>query len=304
MSAHLSSDELHFGWDNALAPRLTVEPGAEVELELVEASGGQLGVASSASALATLDGTRLNPVTGPIRVAGARSGDALTITFLGLEVDDWGWSGVLPGFGLLADEFPEPYLAISRITGGMVRLPFGVELPAVPMIGTIGVALPEPGLHSVIPPRRHGGNLDIRHLTAGATLRLPVGVDGALLSVGDAHAAMGDGEVCGTGIETNARLRLRIELEPGGAPAFPRYVTHPLSDRAGAALAATGVGPSLEAAARDATRGLIDEVVVRTGLAPVEAYVLASVAADLRISEIVDLPNYVVSLQLPLALLG
>ncbi|MFC4243814.1 acetamidase/formamidase family protein [Gryllotalpicola reticulitermitis] len=303
MRVHLSRGDIHLGWDNSIEPRATIAPGGEIELDLLEASGGQLAPSSEASDLLALDGTRLNPVTGPIRVDGARPGDALVISFLELDVDEWGWSGVLPGFGLLAADFPEPYLAVSRIVGGVVRLPFGVELPAVSMIGTIGVELPEAGQHSVIPPRRFGGNLDIRHLTAGATLTLPVGVEGALLSVGDAHAAMGDGEVCGTGVETNARTRLRIQVVPGASPAFPRFTTHPASDRVGATIAATGIGPSLEAAARDATRGLIDEIVARSRLAPVEAYVLASVAGDLKISEIVDLPNYVVSAHLPLSVL-
>jgi acetamidase/formamidase len=155
----------------------------------------------------------------------------------------------------------------------------------------------------VVPPRRWGGNLDIRHLGAGSTLYLPVGVPGALLSVGDAHSAMGDGEVCGTGIETNASVRLRLDVEKGRDIAYPRFVTDARSDKPGAAVAVTGVGPDLFVAARDATMGLVDEVMRRAGLSDVEAYVLASVAADLKISQIVDVPNWTVSLHIPLSVL-
>jgi formamidase len=172
------------------------------------------------------------------------------------------------------------------------------------MIGTIGVAPPEPGPHSIVPPRRWGGNLDIRHIGPGARLVLPVGVDGALLSLGDAHAAMGDGEVCGTGVETDATVRLRIGLQRDAAPKTPVVETDPRTHRTGAALATTGVGPDLMAAAAEAARALITEIVNRTGMAAADAYLLASVAADLKISEVVDVPNWVVSAHLELSYLS
>ena len=172
------------------------------------------------------------------------------------------------------------------------------------MIGTLGVALPEPGAHPLLPPSRYGGNMDIRHLTAGATLHLPVGVDGALVSVGDAHATMGDGEVCGTGVETAARVALQLDLEPGAAPLTPILETARATQRSGPALVTTGIGPDLMTAARDATRSLIDEVTRRIGLSAVHAYILASLTADLVISEIVDAPNWVVSLHLPASVLN
>jgi acetamidase/formamidase len=172
------------------------------------------------------------------------------------------------------------------------------------MIGTLGLALPEPGEHPLLPPSRHGGNMDIRQLGAGASVLLPVGVSGALLSLGDGHAAMGDGEICGTGVETSARTVLEIELVKDRRLTAPILETPAAARRSGAALVTTGIGPDLLTAAKDAARSLVDETVRRTGLSAVQAYILASLTADLIISEIVDLPNYVVSLHLPLDLLS
>ncbi|MEV6792147.1 acetamidase/formamidase family protein [Streptomyces sp. NPDC051320] len=297
------SDRIHHTWDRATTPVATLVPGAEGVLELQDASGGQLRPGSSAAELTKLDFGRLNPVTGPLYVEGAEPGDALVVDILDIRVEEWGWTACLPGFGLLADDYPDPYLRISRIAGGYAELLPGLSIPVVPMVGTIGVAPPEPGPHSVIPPRRWGGNMDIRHIGPGARLILPVGVQGALLSAGDAHAAMGDGEVCGTGIETAATVRLRVDVRKGAAPRTPVIETDAMTARAGAALATTGIGPDLMAAAKDAVRALIEEITARTGLTPEDAYLLASVAADLKISEVVDAPNWVVSAHLERALL-
>jgi acetamidase/formamidase len=217
---------------------------------------------------------------------------------------EWGWAGLIPHFGLLSDDFPEPLLAHARTADRSVVLDFGVTLPSLPMVGTMGVALPEPGRHPLLPPSRYGGNMDIRQLGLGAAVTFPVGVSGALLSMGDAHSTMGDGEVCGTGVETSARVTVEVHLVKGRAPAFPVLQTPASSRREGPALVTTGIGPDLLAAARDATRAMIDEVARRTTLAPETAYILTSLAADLAISEIVDVPNFVVSLHLPMSLLG
>jgi acetamidase/formamidase len=296
---HVGGGHVHHAWDNALEPVAEIGSGERIELDLVDASSGQLTATSVASDITGLDFGRVNPVTGPVRVVGARPGDALEIRIVSLDVAAWGWAAVIPGFGLLADDFPDPELAHAHTSDGWVQLPFGIRLPSVPMTGTIGVAMPEPGPHPLLPPSRWGGNLDIRHVTAGATLRLPVGVVGALLSVGDAHATMGDGEVCGTGVETSARVVIEVEVVSGAAPPAPMLTTSPATCRTGSALVTTGVGPDLMTGARDATRAMVDEVVRRTGLAPAHAYVLASLTADLVISEIVDAPNWVVSLHLP-----
>jgi formamidase len=301
---HVKRTETHTAWDRELIPIATLAPGDEVTVETVEASGGQLNAGSTAAEVPGLDFGRVNPVTGPFAIEGARPGDALVIDILDVSVGSWGWTACIPGFGLLADDFPDPHLRISAIADGRAELLPGVSVPVVPMVGTIGVAPPEPGPHAMVPPRRWGGNLDIRHIGPGARLVLPVGVDGALLSLGDAHAAMGDGEVSGTGVETDATVRLRVGLHHDAAPSTPIVETHPRTQRTGAALATTGVGPDLMAAAKEAARALVKEVVNRTGLAAGDAYLLASIAADLKISEVVDAPNWVVSAHLELAYLS
>jgi acetamidase/formamidase len=282
---------------------LRIAPGDTVEVELENASGGQLNRASAASELATLDFGRINPVTGPIYVEGAKPGDALVVEILALDVEAWGWTANIPGFGLLADRFTEPALRFSHVAGGTIELFTGMRIPALPMIGTIGTAHAEGGAFSVVPPTRYGGNMDVRHAGAGATIYLPVGVEGALLSLGDGHAAQGDGEVCGTAIETTAVATLRVTLEPERHLPAPVLLTDPRSQRTGSALATTGIGPDLFSAAREATSAMIAEIVRRTSVAEIDAYLLASVAGDLKISEVVDVPNWVVSLHLDAALL-
>ena len=301
---HVPRTRTHTSWDRSLSPLAELTPGQELVVDTVEASGGQLGATSGPEDVGRLDFSRVNPVTGPFAIAGAQPGDAVTVDILEMGVGSWGWTACIPGFGLLADDFTAPHLRISRIADGSAELVPGLRVPLAPMLGTIGVAPPEPGPHSMVPPRRWGGNLDIRHLGPGARLILPVGVSGALLSLGDAHAAMGDGEVAGTGIETDATVRIRVGLLPGAAPLTPVVETDAGSHRTGRALATTGIGPDLMQASRDAVRALVDLVVARSGLAPEDAYLLASVAADLKISEIVDAPNWVVTAHLPLDLLA
>ena len=301
---HLGTDTVHYAWDRDLAPALELDGAGTVELDLLDSGSGQFDASSTHASLGSLDLGRVNPVTGPILVRGAEPGDALLVRVRELSPASWGWSANIPGFGLLAEDFPDPVLVHSRIGEKEVELDFGPVLPAQPMIGTLGLALPEPGEHPLLPPSRHGGNMDIRQLGAGATVLLPVGVSGALLSLGDGHAAMGDGEICGTGVETSARTVLEIELIKDRPITAPILETPASARRSGAALVTTGIGPDLLTAAKDAARALVDETVRRTGLSAVQAYILASLTADLIISEIVDLPNYVVSLHLPLDLLS
>ena len=299
----LGLDSYHLGWDNSIEPRLTVSSGDRIQIDSLDASGGQIPRDGTALHVSSMDFSRLNPVTGPIFVEGAEPGDAIKVSFESLEVADWGWTGTIAGFGLLADDFPESSCFISKVGDMSVELPFGPVLPKIPMIGTIGVALAEPGIHSIVPPSIHGGNMDIRDLGEGSTLLLPVAVPGALLSVGDPHAAMGDGEVCGTGVETTATSVIRVELVKGAAPRSPVIESSGISQRTGASLLTTGIGPDLHRASIDAIRSMIDELVRRTGLAPLEAYVLCSLTVDLKVSELVDAPNWVVSAHIPLSVI-
>jgi acetamidase/formamidase len=171
-----------------------------------------------------------------------------------------------------------------------------------PFPGTIGLAPAEPGLHSVIPPRRVGGNMDVRDLAAGTELYLPVEVAGALFSVGDTHAAQGDGEVCGTAIESPMSVVLEFDLVKQANLATPRFTTPgPVSrhlDGKGYEVT-TGIGPDLMEGARSAVSQMIDLLCGRHAIKPVEAYMLCSVCGDLRVSEIVDMPNWVVSFYFP-----
>lgn len=295
----------HHDWDRAHAPVLEIEPGQVVAFEVQDASGGQLSPASTAADVAAIDFARVNPVTGPVFVRGARPGDVLEVEVLEFAASRWGWTALIPGFGLLADAFPEPWLKGWDLAPGRATATFadGVEVPLAPFPGTIGVAPPEPGPHSIVPPRAWGGNLDVKHLTAGTKLYLPVGVEGALFSVGDTHAAQGDGEVAGTAIETAMEVALRFRVRRDlnlRAPAFETFGAAP-GDRAtpGGSFATTGVADDLMQAARDAVTAMIDHLVATTDLDPAAAYALCSVAVDLKVHEVVDVPHWVVGAWLP-----
>jgi acetamidase/formamidase len=290
----------HFHWDNQLPAALELEPGDEVELEVRDASDGQITPASTAADIGRLDFSRVNPVTGPLFVRGAEPGDALVVEVLELALGSWGWTGIIPGFGLLADEFPEPFLQLSRYDARGIEFLPGLSLPTRPFIGTIGVAPAEPGQHSVIPPRRVGGNLDCRDIVAGARAFFPVEVTGAKLSIGDTHAAQGDGEVCGTAVETSLRVLVRVGLKKAAPMRYPRVeVPAGASDTAAGSFVTMGVGPDLMSAARDAVREMIDHLMAEHGLSAQQSYCLCSVAVHLRIGEVVDVPNWVVSAHLP-----
>tara|TARA_B100000686_G_C16645235_1_gene892412 strand:+ start:16 stop:954 length:939 start_codon:yes stop_codon:yes gene_type:complete len=295
----------HIGWDNAKAPVLTVSPGETVTMETVDSSGGQLSINSSVPDIASLDFDKVNPVTGPVYIEGAVPGDALEVTLDSYRPSGWGWTANIPGFGLLADQFQQPALHIwSYDSDTLMPALFGKfgRVPLKPFAGTVGVAPAEMGIHSIVPPRQVGGNMDIRDLAAGSVLYLPVEVDGALFSLGDTHAAQGDGEVCGTAIESPMDVTVRFDLVKGAGPAFPRFTTPgPVTrhlDEKGYDVT-TGVGPDLMVGARNAVCEMIDLLTARQGMSPEEAYMLCSVCADLRISEIVDQPNWIVSFYFP-----
>lgn len=292
----------HLGWDNGLAHAAEVLPGSTLELQVNDASGGQLQRSSTAADVAAMDPSRANPVTGPVAIIGSEPGDALLIDILGFELGGWGWTALIPGFGLLADQFPDPFLHISEYDERGVHFCPDILLPTRPFPGTIGVAPAAPGHHSVIPPRRVGGNMDCRDLVCGTRLRLPVEVPGALLSIGDTHAAQGDGEVCGTAVETSLVVRVRVDLKKQAAPRFPQLELppgrHPLLR--GGAYQTCGIGPDLMQAARDAVCEMIDYLRRERGLEPELGYCLCSVAAHLKLSELVDAPNWMVSAELPL----
>ena len=300
----------HFGWDNAIAPAERVEPGATILFHCHDSSAGQLGPSSTVADVSTLDFGKINPVSGPIFVEGAAPGDALKITIDSFAPQPhggagFGWTANIPGFGLLADQFTDPALHVWKYDAAtLAPVMFGREgrVPLKPFAGTIGCAPAEKGLHSVVPPRRVGGNLDIRDLAAGTTLYLPVEVAGGLFSVGDTHAAQGDGEVCGTAIESPMDVVLTLDLVKGANLKSPRFTTPgPVTrhlDAKGYEVT-TGIGPDLMSAARDAVASMVDFLGATRGMSAVDAYMLVSTCGDLRISEIVDMPNWVVSFYFP-----
>jgi len=306
MSLHtIHRDRAHCGWDHSIAPVLQIAPGESVEFEVSDAGGGQLSPTSCAADLAGLDFGRVNPVTGPVYVDGAEPGDQLKVTVLSFTPSGWGWTATMPGFGLLADDFREPALQLWNYDASTLEPAlFGqwAKVPLKPFAGTIGLAPAAPGMHSIVPPRRVGGNMDVRDIATGTELYLPVEVAGALFSVGDTHAAQGDGEVCGTAIESPMNVALKFELIKQAPLAFPRFTTPgPVTrhlDGQGYEVC-TGIGPDLMEAARAAVRGMIELLSRDHGLPATQAYMLCSVCGDLRISEVVDQPNWVVSFYFP-----
>ncbi|MBX9965281.1 MAG: acetamidase/formamidase family protein [Burkholderiales bacterium] len=305
MSHTIHSHQHHLGWNNAFTPVLRVAPGESVEFEVFEASGGQLSPKSVVEDVGRMDFGKVNPVTGPVFIDGAEPGDVLKVTLLSFKPSGWGWTANIPGFGLLADEFKAPALHLwSYDAATLAPAFFGrwAKVPLKPFTGTIGVAPAEPGLHSIVPPRRVGGNMDVRDIAAGTELYLPVEVAGALFSVGDTHAAQGDGEVCGTAIESPMSVALKFDLVKATPLAFPRFTTPgPVTrhlDAKGYEVT-TGIGPDLMEGARAAVRAMVELLAKRHGMPPVEAYMLCSVCGDLRVSEIVDVPNWTVSFYFP-----
>ena len=300
-----SADNIHIGiWDNSIDPVLTVESGAVVEFECRGAPNGAFDRNATAEDLETMS-FEGHPLTGPVQVEGAKPGDVLEIEFLEFEHKGFGVTYFYPedeDKGLLPAEFDEPGLHIWKLEDGVGKFVDGIEVPLAPFPGIAGVAPAEDGEHSTTPPRRVGGNLDIKHLTAGSTLYLPVEVAGALFSIGDCHATQGDGEVCVTGIEApmfvTARLSVRSELDIDQ----PRFETTGPFTPTGAdepMYGTSGVADGLMEATQLAVEHMIDHLHEQRGLTRSEAYLLCSAAVDLKINQVVNDPTWTVSAYLP-----
>ena len=259
-----------------------------------------------ASVIAGLDWNRVYPLCGPIAIHGAQPGDALAIEVLDIHTQGWGWTAVLPGLGLLPDDFPDAYLRTFDLSRGDVAyMREDIAIPVEPFFGTMGVCPAGASAQAVMPPGIFGGNMDIRQITRGSTLYLPVQVEQALFSCGDAHGAQGDGEVCVTGLEAPMFAALRFTLQRARSIPGPQYRTGgPLTPRvdSGPFYATTGVGGDLYAGAQDAVRAMIDHIATTYHLGREDAYLLCSLVVDLKISEIVDAGQYIVSAFLPEAI--
>src|SRR6266849_3530038 len=302
---HLDRDTVHREWNNSLPPRLTIDPGDTVVFDTRDAADGYYSPTSTHSDVLARGPCRGHPLTGPVGVSGARPGDVLTVEILEVKpAAAFGWTAIRPGRGLMPEaEFPKPFLTIWDLTDGThARMGRDVRVPIAPFPGVMGVALDEPGGHSTMPPRKNGGNMDIKQLTRGTTLYLPVWVEGALFSIGDGHAAQGDGEVCITAVEMNAQVTLRFGLQSARHRPEPRFRTAgPVGTATnhGPHFVTTAHGPDLFASSQRAIRYMIDHLVEECSLSREEAYIVSSVAVDLKISEIVDAPNWIVSAFLP-----
>jgi acetamidase/formamidase len=300
---YLPDEQVHFTWDAGNEPRVVVDSGDTVVVWTRDVADNQIAPDSDTSVIAGLDWDRVYPLNGPIGVAGAAPGDTLAIEILDIRTQGWGWTAVLPGLGLLPEDFPDPYLRVFDISNGrFAYMREDVAIPLAPFFGTMGVCPAGASAVPVMPPGHFGGNMDTRQLVAGSTLYLPVQVEQALFSCGDAHGCQGDGEVCVTGLEAPMYAALRFTLHKGRSIPSPQYRTPapltPLVDSA-PFYGTTGVGGDLYVAAQDAIRAMVDHIHQTYDLSPVDAYLLCSLAVDLKISEIVDAGQYIVSALLP-----
>ena len=288
-------------WDNSVHPRLEVESGDTVVMDVPE-SCGQVTPDWKDDDLAHISFDPIHALIGSIFVKGAQPGDVLEVKVKKMDHKGWGWSGHLNGFGLLAEDFEFAYIhhwKLDRETCDFgVR---GIRLPFEPFFGTMGVAPREAGRINTIPPRANAGNVDIRNLGPGATAWLPVFVPGALVSLGDCHSAQGDGEVCGTGVESPMHAAVRLSVRKDLAVQELQFSTPgPMNKTDNKGYhATTAHGPDLMENAKNAVRHMIDWLVEHHDLTRSQAYVLCSTAGDLKISEIVDVPNWIVSFYMP-----
>jgi acetamidase/formamidase len=298
MSEHtLAAEPTHSVWDRSLEPRLRIEPGDEVQIECVDASGGQVHPGMTTERYLKIDRTKIHALTGPIWIEGAEPGDVLEIDVLATRHAGWGWSSVVEGLGFLKERFHEPYLFHWQLDGESTSSLAPAVVPVRPFLGVMGVARADDGAFRTRPPGPFGGNLDVRELCAGSKLYLPVYNKGGLFSCGDGHAAQGDGEVCINGIECPLDVTLGFHLHKRHPLAGPIVEA---SDKAAAdsiadAWVVVETGTDLLEASRAATGRMIDLLVDRWGFSDVHAYILCSVALKLRLSQVVNEPVFTVS---------
>ncbi len=289
----LSKDQTHNRFSSAIEPVLRVQPGAVIEAFTEDASDEQFSPESEISALDNLDFDPIHPLTGPVYVEGAQPGDVLKVTLHQIELGDWGWNAILPGFGFLADTIDVKYLKIYELGKERESVEFkpGMELKLNPFPGVMGVAPATDSMLSTIPPRANGGNMDDPNMKEGTIMYFPVFVEGALFSIGDGHAVQGLGEVCGTAIEAPLRIVYEIELIKDRSIKEPQYETDDY-------YATTGFATTIDEAAKKATLYMVEYLTTHHGLTTEEAYALCSLAGDLQIAEVVDMPHMLVTMHM------
>jgi acetamidase/formamidase len=288
-----SAKTVHWGYfDATLPPQVTIDSGDTITLSTV--SGGRdvmpplpLTVPAALKNVQDHLAPKLpgHMCTGPIAVRGAKAGDVLEVKIRAIDLHyDWGYTFSKPLSGALPDDFTDMHLMHipldrTRMTG---RLPWGVDLPLRPFFGVMATAPPRAwGAVSTLPPRRNGGNLDNKELIAGTTLYLPVHVDGANFSVGDGHGAQGDGEVCVTAIETGLIGTFELIVRKDMTLVWPQAETP-------THIMTMAFDPSLDQCVVLALRQMIDLVAARVGITRQEAYAFCSLAADVRVTQVVN----------------
>ena len=291
----LTNEQTHTKFSRAIEPAVRVPSGSVIEVFTHEATGGQVTPTSTVDDAASIDWDRIHTLTGPVYVEGAEPGDVLAVRLLELEPADWGWMEIHPEFGFLTGEFDKPVLQTFALDTkkNVVEFAEGIRIPLRPFAGVMGVAPDTEEMLNTIPPRANGGNLDDPNLVAGTTVYFPVFVAGALFSIGDTHAVQGHGEVSGTAIETPMRIVYEISVIKGGRSIpEPQYETNEY-------YATTGFATTIDEAAKKATRYMIDYLVETKGLSREQAYMLCSLAGDLKIAETVDVPHMLVTMHMP-----
>ena len=291
----LTKEQTHNKFSRLIEPVVRVPSGSVIEAFTHEATGGQLTPTSTLEDAAKVNWDWIHTLTGPVYVEGAEPGDVLAVRLIELEPADWGWMEIHPEFGFLTGEFNEPVLQIFALDKEKNEVEFadGIRIPLRPFAGVMGVAPDTDEMLNTIPPRANGGNLDDPNLVAGTTVYFPVFVAGGLFSIGDTHSVQGHGEVSGTAIESPMRIVYEISVIKGGRSIpEPQYETDEY-------YATTGFATTIDEAAKKATRYMIDYLVDTKGLTREQAYMLCSLAGDLKIAETVDVPHMLVTMHMP-----
>ena len=289
--------QIGYAYDPAVAPLLTIDPGATVVVQTHDARAGALDDREPGTLFELpRPPAQGNPLTGPIAVRGARPGDALAVTILAIDVEPAGWAGghahVNP---LTPGRVPRSLGRRVAIADGKVHFSDRFVLPLRPMIGCLGVAPSlEPGVAAPTSGAmgRYGGNMDQPVVAAGAVVHLPVAVPDALLYVGDIHALQGDGELSGVGLEIAATVTLRVDVLPGGAPSWPWAIW---ADR----MAVMVADEDFVVARREACEALVSALERSFGMEPAEAMALLSVAGDMRMGQTMGRGPMTLRLEVP-----
>jgi acetamidase/formamidase len=304
---HIHQHQNHLSWDNSIPPIIRINSGEIVTFDCLDASNVQINSQSTDEAISSLDFSKLDQVNGPIYINDAEPGDILEIEIIDIKTADWGWTGIIPGFGLLHEEFLQPKLKIWKLNENNSQYIWfkqnQIRILLRPFTGECGVAHSLNGSFSTIPPYRTGGNIDTKYLIKGAKLYLPIECKGALFSIGDGHAAQGDGEVCGTAIETPINVSVRLTIRRGDE--FKHIISPCLltsSDMKNSLqyYSVLGIADNMLEATKQAIRQMIIYLEQTKGLTREEAYMLCSIAVDIRVTQVVDMPNYTVGAFLPL----